>query len=88
MDFLDSPPDLVKGSYATDLNINKIHDAICTRYDFFHRSIGIIDERIIHLIKELDTEKISHNEYKSLEKQINNLKKAMYDYKHNITYTK
>lgn len=88
MDFLDSPPDLVKGSYATDLNINKIHDAICTRYDFFHRSIGIIDEKIIHLIKELDTEKISHNEYKSLETQINNLKKAMYDYKHNITYIK
>jgi hypothetical protein len=88
MDFLDSPPDLVKGTYTTDLNINKIHEAICVRYEFFYKSVGIIQEKIIDLIKDLDAEKISHNEYKTLETQINTLKKAMYDYDKNISYNK
>ena len=54
MNFPDSPPDLIKGSYTNDLNINKIHDAICFRYEYFHKAIGVIQERIIELTKELN----------------------------------
>ncbi len=88
MNFPDSPPDLIKGSYTNDLNIIKIHDAICFRYEYFHKAIGIIQEHIIELTKELNKGNLSCNEKKSLETDINNLKKGMYDYENNISYNK
>jgi hypothetical protein len=87
MNLPDTPPDLIKGSYTTDLNINKIHEAICFRYEFFHRSIGVIQDRIIELTKELNKGNLSHNERKSLDNEINNLKKGMYDYQNNVSLT-
>lgn len=86
MNLPDSPPDLIKGSYTNDININKIHEAICFRYDYFHKSVGIIQEKIIQLTSEIDKGSLSYNERRSLENEINNLKKGMYDYENNISY--
>jgi len=86
MNFPENPPDLVKGTYTNDLNINKIHEAITIRYEYFHTYVGIIQERIIHLTKKIDFGNITYNEQRSLETEINNLKKAMYDYENNISY--
>jgi hypothetical protein len=86
MNLPDTPPDLVKGTYTTDLNINKIHEAIVVRYEYFHKSVGIIEERIIHITKKIDIGDITFNEKCSLESEINNLKKGMYDYQNNISY--
>jgi hypothetical protein len=86
MNLSDGPPDLIKGTYTNDLNINKIHEAITARYEYFYKSVGVIQERIIHITKKIDIGNITFNEQRSLESEINNLKKAMYDYENNISY--
>jgi len=88
MNTLESPPDLVKGTYTKDLNINKIHEAICIRYEFFHKSIGIIQEEIIRITTQLESENLTYNDKRALETEINTLKKSMYDYENNVSFNK
>jgi hypothetical protein len=55
-------------------------------------SVKIDNDKVFQLVKELSKElnkgNLSHNERKSLETEINNLKKGMYDYENNISYNK
>jgi hypothetical protein len=37
----DEPPDLIRGSYTTDLNINKIHEAIEAKFEFYRNNIPL-----------------------------------------------
>jgi len=43
----EDPPDLVRGTYTTDLNINKIHEAILCRFQFFEDSIDKFKQQVI-----------------------------------------
>lgn len=83
-----SPPDLVKGSYTNDLNIIKIHEAICARYEFFRNSTSILRYKINELKSEMDSDKITFNEYRSMESESEILKKSLEDYENNISYNK
>ena len=69
----DEPPDLIKGSYTTDLNINKIHEAIEARFDYFKNNI-IKFQTEIKQLEELirDPSNFSLNDVKSVKNEIKN----------------
>jgi hypothetical protein len=56
---VEEPPYLVKGTYTTDLNINKIHEAIIARLTYYNKNNSKIKEQINIL------EKYSENNFKS-----------------------
>jgi hypothetical protein len=84
----EEPPDLVRGTYSTDLNINKIHEAILTRFKYFDDSIDKLDEQLKYLIELSNDDSKPDNEIKMIIQQIDKLKNKMYDYKNKISYTK
>ena len=43
---IPDPPDLVRGSYTTDLNIFKIHEAILARFTFFQSIVPDIKREV------------------------------------------
>lgn len=82
---MNSPPDLVKGTYTTDLNINKIHEAIISRYNFFHESIPRIELKIKNLKVSLNNATKTINEIRSINEEISSLSEKIKDYENNIS---
>lgn len=77
---MGEPPDLVKGSYTTDLNIIKIHEAILQRFNFFYDSIPRVEDKIIRLKRKANPEKKTINEIKEIEAEIKELEITLDDY--------
>jgi hypothetical protein len=80
------PPDLVRGTYTTDLNINKIHEAILSRFDFFTDSISKYEEQVDELVLSTEDNTKPENEIKLIKQKISKLNDKIYDYKNNISY--
>jgi hypothetical protein len=85
---LDDPPDLVKGTYTTDLNINKIHEAILTRLNFFLNTTDILKKRIDDLEKSISNNDFLENEITNLKEELKTYKDVLYDYENKISYNK
>lgn len=83
----NTPPDLVKGTYTTDLNINKIHEAILSRFSYFHSTIPLIEKQVTLLENEIDPQEKTINEIKEIEHQIKVLKNSLDDYIHKKSLT-
>jgi len=83
-----TPPDLVKGSYTTDLNIIKIHEAILLRFSYFHSTIPLIESQIKKYENDINPDEKTINEIKEIENQISVLKKLIDDYTHKRSYNK
>ena len=82
----DDPPDLIRGSYTTDLNIVKIHEAIEARYTYFKSHLEEYKEEIQNqenLI--IGKHSFSINEVKKMKNEIKILKEQIYDYEHDIS---
>ena len=50
---IEPPPDLIRGSYTTDLNIFKIHEAVEERFDFFEAIVPNLKKEIKEQEKRL-----------------------------------
>jgi hypothetical protein len=84
----EDPPDLVRGTYSTDLNINKIHDAILTRFKYFIDSIDTLKQQVANLIENACDNTKPDNEIKMIYLQVDKLKIKIHDYENKISYTK
>jgi hypothetical protein len=82
----EEPPDLVKGSYKNDLNINKIHEAIILRFQYFHRNVNKFNEKIIVLNELIEDDTRPDNEIKILRQDLNRYQENLNDYQNNISY--
>jgi hypothetical protein len=77
----DEPPDLIKGSYTIDLNINKIHEAIEARFIYFKNNVINFRNEISELENMIsDTSNFSLNEIKRVKNEIKDLKLQIIDY--------
>jgi hypothetical protein len=78
----DPPPDLVKGSYTTDLNIFKIDEAIQTRFTFFKQNIPNLKKEIKELEKKLENENrlLNFNDIRKINIEIKEYKDKIEDY--------
>jgi hypothetical protein len=82
----DDPPDLIKGSYTTDLNINKIHEAIEARFDYYKNHISNLRDEIKYLEDSIsDVSLHSLNEIKKVKNQIKEIKLMIKDYESNAS---
>ena len=66
----EDPPDLVRGTYSTDLNINKIHEAILIRFKYFEDSIDRFKEQLDDLYDSTNDGSKPDNEIKLIFQQI------------------
>ena len=82
------PPDLVKGTYTNDLNINKIHEAILLRFEIFTKNVPKYKEQLEELILITLNETKPENEVKIINKEIKKLQSIINDYENNISYNK
>lgn len=85
---LEHPPDLVRGSYTTDLNITKIHEAIETRFAFFKSIVPNMKKEVQYLEKRLETEKkvLNLNDIRKIRKDIEELETKIQDYENEISF--
>lgn len=81
----EEPPDLVKGTYTTDLNINKINDAIISRFKYFTSLIPEYEKNLNILNNVLETEHKTLNEIRAIKEDIQILSDKIQDYKNNIS---
>ena len=81
----EDPPDLVKGSYTTDLNINKINEAILLRFSHFSTTVPKINERISTLKELIEEEHRPENEIKLLQQEIARYEAEVYDYTNSVS---
>lgn len=84
----EDPPDLVRGTYTTDLNINKIHEAILCRFQFFEGSIDKFKQQVKELIVNSKDETKPENEIKLILQQVEKLNQKIYDYENKISHNK
>jgi hypothetical protein len=84
---VSDPPDLVRGSYTTDLNIFKIHEAIESRFTHFKNSIPEIQKEIKELERKLitDVKILNQNDIRKIKNDIMNNKKNIEDYEKEIS---
>lgn len=85
---MNSPPDLVKGTYTTDLNINKIHEAILFRYNYFFESVPKMELRIKNLKASIDETNKTINEIRAINEEIKFLDDRINDYSQNVSLNK
>lgn len=81
-----APPDLVRGTYTTDLNINKIHEAVVSRFEYFIKSIPEYEQHLTTLKLVCNDESKSENEVKIIEQEIRKLESIVLDYKEKKSY--
>ena len=79
------PPDFIKGTYTTDLNINKINEAVITRLNYYHRNCNRIRDIIDDLTKSLSDRTKPDNEIKLIRQDIIKLESSFNDYFNNIS---
>ena len=84
----EDPPDLVRGTYTTDLNINKIHEAILCRFQYFEASISRFKDQVDSLLDSTNDETKPENEIKLIHQQVEKLKAKIYDYENKISLKK
>ena len=85
---LKDPPDLVRGTYSTDLNINKINEAILFRFEYFWESVPIYEQQVDELILSMEDSSKPENEIKLIKQKIEKLNEKIYDYKNKISLKK
>jgi hypothetical protein len=82
------PPDLVRGTYTNDLNINKIHEAILLRFEIFEKNIPKYKQQLEELILYTLNESKPANEVKIINKEIKKLQTIVKDYENKVSYNK
>lgn len=82
------PPDLVRGTYTNDLNINKIHEAILLRFEIFIKSIPKYKKQLEELIFISLNENRPENEIKIINREIKKLRNIISDYENKTSYHK
>jgi len=82
----EDPPDLVRGTYSTDLNINKIHEAILIRFKYFEESIDQFKQQLDELYDSTNDSSKPDNEIKLIFQQIEKLKIKIDDYENKTSY--
>lgn len=82
------PPDLVRGTYTNDLNINKIHEAILLRFDIFLKNVPNYKEHLEKLILISLNDLKPENEIKIINKEIKKLQTIVNDYENKSSYNK
>jgi hypothetical protein len=82
------PPDLVRGTYTNDLNINKIHEAILLRFEIFLKNVPKYKEQLERLILVSLNELKPENEIKIINKEIKKLQTIVNDYENKASYNK
>lgn len=82
---VEEPPYLVKGTYTTDLNINKIHEAIIARLTYYNKNNSKIKEQINILEKLSEDDTKPENEIKMIHLEIKRCKELLDDYENNIS---
>jgi len=70
----EEPPDLVKGTYTTDLNINKIHEAIEARFAFYKFHLPTLKQEIKEIEDLISKNTLNVNEIKRLKNELKELK--------------
>jgi hypothetical protein len=85
--YISEPPDLVRGSYTTDLNIFKIHEAILARFSFFKSIIPNIKKEIEELERKLitDAKILILNDIRKIKNDIKEYQQKINDYTNNIS---
>lgn len=82
---MSSPPDFVKGSYTTDLNINKIHEAIISRFNYFKELIPSMRNRAEYLLDNIEENVKSINEIRTMKEDLEEINKKINDYTNNFS---
>lgn len=79
---IPDPPDLVRGSYTTDLNIFKIHEAILARFAFFQSIVPDIKREVEFLESKLkiDAKLLNLNDTRKIKNDVIEYKKRVEDY--------
>ena len=80
------PPDLVRGTYSTDLNINKINEAILFRFEYFEDSIPLYEQQVEEFILSMEDNSKPDNEIKLIKQKVSKLDEKINDYKKKISY--
>lgn len=75
-----------QGEYDYQINLDEVHKYVCNYLLGKNKNINILEEKIKTLENQKKTQKMSPNEYRSNEKQINDIKKDIEEIKNKIKY--